>query len=133
MNTLGKIINSILIIGTILIGLHNTCFAADNQTLKIAIIKTQNLNDCLYAKDIQKRLEKEFNPRNDKFQSKKQELQSKQELLQRDKVVLSEKERIVKERELTKLQQEAQHMFETLDTESKSRQQEEAIVQHNPG
>ena len=117
-----------LILGFIFFGLNRTCIAAESNNLKIGIINTKNLENCLYAKDIQKKLEKEFNPRGDKFQVKKQELQSKQELLQRDKAVLSEKERIAKERELTKLQQEAQHMFESLDTEFKSRQQEELIA-----
>lgn len=111
-----------------LFGLHKTCLAEEASVLKIGVINTQSLENCLYATDIQKKLEKEFNPRGDKFQAKKQELESKQELLQRDKAVLSEKERIAKERELTKLQQEAQHMLETLETEFKSRQQEELIA-----
>ena len=112
----------------VLLSFHKTCFAAGGTVLKIGIINTKNLENCLYAKDIQKKLEKEFNPRGDKFQIKKQELQSKRDLLQRDQAVLSEKERITKERELNKLQQEAQHMFESLDAEFKSRQQEELIT-----
>ncbi len=116
-----------LILVSALLSMHNMCFAAEGS-LKIGIINTKNLENCLYAKHLQKNLEKEFTPRTDKFEVKKQELQSKQELFQRDKAVLSEKERMAKDRELTKLQQEVQHMFESLGSEFKSRQQEESVV-----
>ncbi|MGD0466007.1 MAG: OmpH family outer membrane protein [Gammaproteobacteria bacterium] len=125
MKSLIKIISKILMLSIICLGCNEVCVAAD---LKIGIINTKDLENCLYAKDIQRKLEKEFNPRKDKFEAKQKELQSKGELLQRDRAILSEKERIAKERELTKLQQETQHMLESLDTEFKSRRQEELIA-----
>lgn len=125
MNTSKSIINLGLILIS-LFGIGSNCLASPTESthLKIGIINTKSLESCLYAKDIQQKLEKEFNPRGEKFQAKKQEFQNKQDLFQRDKAILSEKERIAKERELTKLQQEAQHMFENLGTEFKSRQEE---------
>lgn len=101
---------------------------ANGSVLKVGIINSKELENCLYAKDIKKKLEKEFNPKNDVFNAKQKEFQSKAELFERDRAVLSEKERISKERELTKLQQELQHMADSLDIEVKSRFQEELIT-----
>lgn len=125
------IINKILVLTLVVLSYSQLSFAGpieNNNNFKIGIVNTKDLENCLYAKDIQKKLENEFNPRKDKFEAKQKELQSKGELLQRDRAILSEKERISKERELTKLQQETQHMLETLDAEFKSRRQEELVA-----
>lgn len=131
------IISKFLIFIIIATSSSNLCFATENKTdattvvkqhaLKIGVINLKELENCLYAKEIRRKLEKEFNPRNDKFTAKQKELQNKGDLLERDRAVLSEKERISRDRELTKLQQEVQHMAESLDVEFKSRLQEELI------
>ena len=96
-------------------------------SLKIATIKSNSLENCLYFKDLTKKWEKEFKPRGEQLQIKQREFENKKDLFQRDRAILSEKEKISKERELTKLQQEIQHTYETLDTEVKSRQQEDLV------
>ncbi len=137
LKSLIKNISKALMLSIVFFSINKFCFAttvtppnstSEHVTFKIGVINTKELENCLYAKDIQKKLEKEFNPRKDTFEDKQKELQSKGGLLQRDRAILSEKERISKERELTKLQQETQHMLETLDAEFKSRRQEELIA-----
>ncbi len=128
-----------LILGVILFVLSMELCAADTAattinvssavpSLKIGVVNTKDIENSLYGKEIYKKLEKEFNPRKDKFDEKQKELQSKGDLLQRDRAVLSDKERTSKEREVMKLQQEIQHLSETLDTEFKSRYQEELLA-----
>lgn len=97
------------------------------NTLKIGIISIRDLENCLYAKEIRRKLEKEFSPKNDKLIAKQKELQNKADLLERDKAVLSDKERSSREIDVTKMQQEVQHMAESLEVETRARLQEELI------
>ena len=126
-----KITKILLILSFSLLCFNQICIAETNKALKIGVVNTKELENCLYIKDLQQRLEKEFTPRKNKFESMQKELQSKTEMLQRDKEVLSDKERISRERELTKLQQDIQHMLEGLDSDFKLRRQEELVTFNN--
>lgn len=125
-----NIVNKFLMLIIImLISCGKVCCADQsvNSTLKVGIIGIRDLENCLYAKEIRRKLEKEFSPKNDKLINKQKELQNKTNLLERDKAVLSDKERASRDMELTKLQQEVQHMAESLEVETRSRLQEELI------
>ncbi len=103
--------------------------AADQPTstnMKIGVVDWQQL----YAKSPQaeaagKRLEKEFQDRQEKLATKQKEMQTKYDKWQRDREILSEADRTKLEKELGKLQQELRRMEEEFRADKTARHLEE--------
>jgi outer membrane protein len=129
--SLKNLFNLHVLLATVCLSLVSYCWA-DKATnpVKIGVVKVTELESSTQFKKIQEKLDKEFSTRKDSFFAKRQDLQNKFDLFQRDKAILSDKERNAKDRELTKLEQEINHLGEALDTEAKSRYQEELMAFH---
>ncbi len=97
-----------------------------SKEFRVGVIDTQRiLNESSYVKDIEKRVIRECQPKNEELEKLYKKLQNKITYLKRDKEILTDKEKINKEREITKMQQTIQEMAQELDFDYREMQKEE--------
>jgi outer membrane protein len=99
---------------------------AAESAFKIGMLDWQQLlAKAPQAAEAGKRLEKEFQARQESLTVKKKDFQTKQEKLQRDKDVMTEAERNKFDKEVTKLNHEIRHLTEELSADYTARHREE--------
>lgn len=125
-----KYLKRIVVISTCLWGLMTVpAWAIDepkSTSMKIGVVDWQQLSvKAPQAEAAVKRLEKEFQDRQEKLISKQKEMQSKVEKWQRDREILSEADRAKLEKELGRLQQDLRRTEEEFRADKTARYMEE--------
>ncbi len=96
------------------------------KEFRVGVVDSQRiLNESSYVKDMEIRIMREFQPKNEELENKYKQLQNKITYITRDKEILSEKEKSNKEREITKMEANLRELAQELDFEYRDTQREE--------